>query len=755
MRVRTHQGTFATGEISPELDGVRPDLERYPNALRTAFNVIITETGAAVARPGSRHVAAIADEAKPGRLSPFVFSRAQAYTIEFGDTIARIFKEDGIVLSLGVPYTITGLPYTTADLPTLRWVQSRDQLYLFHASYQTRILTRLDHDDWTVELFAPDNGPFLDENLDVAQTIQASAVSGSGITLTATGFTFDAGHAGALYKIASEDLSDVEKWVGNVDYVDGKKIRANGNVYENVSGATRNSGPNIPSHDAGDEKAGSDGTTDYVTWRYLHSGFGIVRITAVAVGGATATADVLSRLPDDVVSAATAAWNEGAWSDYRGWPAIGGFHEQRLTTAGAPGDPLALHFSQSADFANFDLADGAGADAISFTLPTVQGDGISWLRSSTALFIGTIAQEHVVRASRNGEALTATNINRSAVTDEGSANIEPVQIADAILFVAGDRSRLIEMGFDPNANSELGFQATDIDRFSRHIARRGIREIVWHRNPWRVAWLRLADGGLGAISYRRKEGLIAWTDCAMAGGFVESLAVSPTTDSGADELWMIVRRTIMGSTRRYVERLAPAFDYDLETTAANAFQVDSGLPFDLGSPSATLTGLAHLEGETVTGVGDGLPLTPAVVSGGQVTFDRAVSAGCVGLAFEVVIEPVSPETNLRDGPSVGRRRSFDEVIVHVVKSAGAYVEAMQGIEDEYGLTEADAPDEGEPLMATGTADGSPLPLHSGPVAGLAVGGGNGRRQSLRIRQPSPLPLKVTGITLTVDYSEDS
>ena len=55
----------------------------------------------------------------------------------------------------------------------------------------------------------------------------------------------------------------------------------------------------------------------------------------------------------------------------------------------------------------------------------------------------------------------------------------------------------------------------------------------------------------------------------------ESVAVIPT-DGGDDEVWVIVKRTIDGSTVRYVELFMPeAFD-----AQQDAFFVDSGLSLD-------------------------------------------------------------------------------------------------------------------------------------------------------------------------------
>ena len=63
-----------------------------------------------------------------------------------------------------------------------------------------------------------------------------------------------------------------------------------------------------------------------------------------------------------------------------------------------------------------------------------------------------------------------------------------------------------------------------------------------------------------ALTYRREEEVVAWHKHVIGGSLirgqavVESIATLPT-DTGEDELFMIVKRTINSVTKRYVEKL--------------------------------------------------------------------------------------------------------------------------------------------------------------------------------------------------------
>jgi len=91
------QHTFAGGEISQELTG-RTDLERYAQSVGTCKNWLITPTGVAKNRPGTKFVAEVADSSKRTRLIPFIFSQNQQYVLEVGEGYMRFHQDGGVLL---------------------------------------------------------------------------------------------------------------------------------------------------------------------------------------------------------------------------------------------------------------------------------------------------------------------------------------------------------------------------------------------------------------------------------------------------------------------------------------------------------------------------------------------------------------------------------------------------------------------------------------------------------------------------------
>tara|TARA_R100001594_G_scaffold33685_2_gene62429 strand:- start:8892 stop:11399 length:2508 start_codon:yes stop_codon:yes gene_type:complete len=78
-------------------------------------------------------------------------------------------------------------PYDKDDLFNLSFTQSADILYVVHPNYAPREITRTGHTSWTVTEFAFLDGPYLNENA-TATTLALSGVSGS-VTVTASATT--------------------------------------------------------------------------------------------------------------------------------------------------------------------------------------------------------------------------------------------------------------------------------------------------------------------------------------------------------------------------------------------------------------------------------------------------------------------------------------------------------------------------------------------------------------------------------------
>ena len=159
------------------------------------------------------------------------------------------------------------------------------------------------------------------------------------------------------------------------------------------------------------------------------------------------------------------------------------------------------------------------------------------------------------------------------------------------------------------------------------------------------------------------------TDNILQDTKVESVATI-SGDLNEDELWVISQRWVNGSVRRYVECFS---DFDFDETAPEDFKfLDSHLSYS-GSSTTTLSGLGHLEGQSVSILADGSVHANKTVSSGAITLDRAVTKACVGLSYDSVLQTMRIEGGAAEGTSQGKTKRISKVVLRLFETVGAKV----------------------------------------------------------------------------------
>ncbi len=738
-KASTIQTSFNAGELSPTLDG-RVDLAKYANGCSQMENFYPLVQGGARKRSGTRHVAEVRNSADTTRLIPFEFGTDQAYILEFSDLFMRVYKDGGAVLDGAGPavYEIA-TPYPSSTLAGLQFAQSADVLYLAHPDWNPRKLTRTAHDAWTLSIIEFDYVPFEPTNLDTAVKVRASATTGNGITLTTEPSTalFTSAMIGGQFKLSEiigsnhglwEAASDNTRYSGALNV--GDTVYFENNVYklDDKDGETK-TGTSAPIHDTGIE---SDGK---FLWEYLHSGEGYVTITAVAGDGFSATADVVKTLPDSVVpltADATHRWAHGAWTGKNGYPRSVSFFEDRLWWAGTANNPQTLWASKTSDYENHQIVD-LDESALIFTLNTDQVNVIEWINAGKILIIGTAGGEFVVSAALEGEALVPGNVRVVRHSTYGSkSQVAPQRVEQVLLFVQRAGRKLRELVFD---DATGGYVAPDMTILADHVTLGGMTRLAFQQEPNRMVWAMLATGELVCFTYERGQQVTAWHRHPLGGtdAKVESIATIPHPDGDQDQLWLIVSRTIGGATKRFVELLEPEW---LRSNARSAaFFVDSGLSYS-GVAATTMTGLDHLEGQTVSILADGATHPERVVSSGEVTLDRAASEVHVGLPYSATLQTMRLDAGGADGTAQGKTKRITNVVVRLDQTGGGL---------RYGPTAVDADMDEFHIRDSYDPMDEAVPLFDGDTPVLPWPEGYEQDARVTIRHTLPLPCTVTAI----------
>ena len=177
-----------------------------------------------------------------------------------------------------------------------------------------------------------------------------------------------------------------------------------------------------------------------------------------------------------------------------------------------------------------------------------------------------------------------------------------------------------------------------------------------------------ARAGTGFLSVLSSDTTrLATTDQSHA--LVESVTTIPGTNE--DEVWLTVQRTINGSTKRTIEYIK---NFDFGSDVADAFFVDSGLTYS-GSSATSLSGLGHLEAESVAINANGANHALKTVASGAVTLDHAVTKAHVGLNYASTLKTMRIEAGSTDGTAQGKIKRIDDVVLRLYRSVNARVGA--------------------------------------------------------------------------------
>ena len=412
------------------------------------------------------------------------------------------------------------------------------------------------------------------------------------------------------------------------------------------------------------------------------------------------------------------------------YPSVVSFFEQRLVFGATNNNPQTLWFSKNGDYENFTTGT-ADDDALIYTIASNQVNAIRYLSATRVLTIGTTGGEYVLTATSDGPVTPTTTLIRK-YSNYGSAAIDPVQVADVTLFVQRGGRKVREFRYVGDINVSA-YQAPDITIVAEHITAGGLLSFAYQQEPDGVIWAIRADGTLLGVTYRREEEVVAWHKHIIGGEYdggqaiVESIATLPS-DTGEDELYMIVKRTINSVTKRYVEQMRP-FNFGGVTTGA--FFVDCGLRYS-GTATGTLSGLYHLEGETLNVLANGATHPDREVTDGGITLAYNSTTAAVGYGYTSSMQTMRIEAGSADGTSQGKPKRIHAITLRLLETVGIEVGNSSSENDRIFFRDSSMPMNQAVPLFTGDKD-------------IEFPGGYDEDDRLYVRQTQPLPMSVLAL----------
>ena len=526
-------------------------------------------------------------------------------------------------------------PYLEADIPTIHYVQSADVLTLVHPNYAPRELRRLGATTWTlstISFVAPVAVPG-------APTVTASR----GDALNITGIT--KANPGVITTVGNHGFA-----VGDSIYVDGGTMTQLAGFYLVNSVPAANT-LSVKAYDTGVPV----NTTSYTTW--TSGGFvqfgdksldfdNYYVVTAIAQNAvdesaASPSGNVINNL-NAIGAKNTISWSavSGAlrYNIYKRQSGLYGYIGQTASTSfdddniapdmgitppivetpfvGAGNYPRAVsYFEQRRIFAGTNNApqtmwmtrSGTESD-LSYTLPSKDSDRINIRVAAreantinhivplTQLLLLTSAAEWRV-SPVNSDVLTPSTISVRPQSYIGANDVQPEIVNNTVVYCAARGGHVRELGYSWQAS---GFVTGDLSIRAAHLFDDlDITDMCYSKAPQPILWFVSSNGNLLGLTYMPEQQIGAWHQHDTDGLFESTTAVA---EGSEDRVYVMVKRTIGGNTKRYVERMASR----QITTLDRCFFVDCGLTYDGNNATATTV---TVSGGTTWGPSDVLTIT--------------------------------------------------------------------------------------------------------------------------------------------------
>ena len=705
-RVSVQLTNFTAGELSPRLDG-RNDLSKYPSGCKTLENFIVYPHGSAARRSGSQFISEVKTTSKKTRLIPFEFSTTQTYILEFGDQYIRVYKDKGQVQSGGSAVEIS-TPYLEAELFDLKFAQSADVLYICHPNHEVEKLSRTSHTSWTLADVDFTKGPMQDANTTTTTLNPGATAVGTGVSLAASATT-------GINSGSGFQSTDVGRLVS---FSNGRAKITNFSSATSVTATTQDDFDNTNAVTTWKLGAfsGTTGHPSCVTFfeqRLVFAGTtnqpqtvffsksGDYENMDANIGGTIADSDaIIYTIASNQVNAIrfmTATRTLIIGTAGGEFSVSGGGADVAITPTnilikkqsnhGAANlDALAVGnvtlFMQRArrkmrELAyNFDVDGYIAPDMTILAEHITEGvitqmayqqepNQIIWLVRGDGELIGfTYQREQQVTAwhrhifgGKFGEAtITVTDFANIA---DNTKIVLTKSDGTSTTFNSATSATSGKFHTTSSNNQTATNLKTLIDADSDFTATVSTNTVtIKETAPQATGFLTMTTGDTTRL---------ASTDEGKA--ICESVAVIPTDDTEY-EVYIIMKRTINGSTKRYIEVLN-TFDFT-ETDNTTFNFLDSQLDYN-GSAVTTISGLSHLEGQTVAILADGATHANKIVSSGEISLDRSATKVKVGLAYTSLLQTMRIDAGARDGTSQSKTKRIYEITIRLFESVGVEV----------------------------------------------------------------------------------
>lgn len=577
----------------------RIDLNQYYSALKTAENVVVIPQGGVRRRPGLKFIYDLPASAANG-VSLVPFEFSVADSYMFAIVNQRIY-----IFKNGVLITN---------------INGSGNAYLAASTLTSAVLPNLKYAQ------SADTMIFVHEDLEPLKLVRGA--TDSSWTLSAIAFTYKPHYAFSVSTTSPSTTLTASASTGFIELTCA---------------------------------GGTFASTDVEQYINIKDGYGYGRARIVTYVSSTKVKAIVE-IPFSQTSAyASGEWElesgyEHVWSSTKGWPRSVTFHEGRLFFGGSKSRPSTIWGSRVGDVFNFDKQQSNDDDGLEATLDVDQFNAVIDIYSGRDLQIFTTGAEFYVPQGLGDPLTPAAFVVRVATRNGMLEGVPPVGLEAGTLYVQRGGKTVKEFIY---TDAQATYISNNISVLSGHLINTPIDLALRRATDTDEADLLMLvnnDGSFTAYSVLRSQDIIAPSRFTTDGLF-KAVAVD------VDTIYVVVQRTINGSTKYHVEQ------FDRSITLDNAVS---------GGAAASVTA-SNLAAKTVKVIADGVLLSDETASSvGLITFDRSSSTSfTVGTDYTVTVATMPLEPRLNTGNLRGFRKRIIEVAAEFYETQNASIGGVE------------------------------------------------------------------------------
>ena len=278
------------------------------------------------------------------------------------------------------------------------------------------------------------------------------------------------------------------------------------------------------------------------------------------------------------------------------YPGAVSYFEQRRVFAGTNNAPQNIWMTKSGTESNMSFGlPIRDDDRIEFRVAAREANTIRHIVPLTNLLMLTGSAEWRI-TSVNSDAITPSSISVKPQSYVGANNAQPVIVNNSMVYAAARGGHVRELGYNWQAN---GFITGDLSLRAAHLFDNlTIEDMALSKSPIPIVWAISSNGKLLGLTYVPEQQIGAWHQHDTDGTFESVACVSEADD---DVTYCVIKRTINGSTKRYIERMGTR----LFKTQRDNFFVDAGATYNGTNTDTNKTvtisgGTTYVKGQSVT-----------------------------------------------------------------------------------------------------------------------------------------------------------